>query len=87
MRPHAQRQERDANDASVLDGLVLIADGGASRVFVVNPAGQVVWQYGPTGQPGSGADRLAGPMFAQWVPNGGTSATWQNDGNVAICDA
>jgi len=37
-----------------LAGLVLVCDGRASVVYVVNTAGQVVWRYGQTGRPGAG---------------------------------
>ncbi|MBV9232735.1 MAG: hypothetical protein JO030_01725 [Candidatus Eremiobacteraeota bacterium] len=40
-----------------------------NRVIVVNRAGEIVWQYGKTGQPGSGPDELNTPVCAVRLPN------------------
>jgi hypothetical protein len=39
------------------------------RVILVNQAGQIVWQYGQTGVPGSGSDQLNTPVQNTWLPN------------------
>ncbi|MGH9431228.1 MAG: hypothetical protein ACRD3T_06770 [Terriglobia bacterium] len=72
------------NDAQRVDGLTLIAGTGApqgtepgcakapcpdNRVFVVNQAGQIVWQYGKAGVSGSGFNQLNTPVQATFLPN------------------
>lgn len=70
------------------DGYVLICDRGADRVFIVRAqTGQVVWQYGTTGESGSGVDQLDSPASAEWLANGNASSSIADDGDVAICDA
>ena len=41
-----------------------------NRVIIVNHAGEIVWQYGKTGMPGSGPDELNTPVCAVRLPNG-----------------
>lgn len=40
-----------------------------NRVFLVNPAGHIVWQYGQAGVAGSGANELDTPVQATFLPN------------------
>lgn len=58
------------------DGGTLIIDAEAQRVFKVDASKRVVWQYGTTGDAGSGSDQLNGPLSAVQLANG----------NVLICD-
>lgn len=39
-----------------------------NRVFIVNAAGTIVWQYGLAGVTGSGPDELNTPVFATFTP-------------------
>jgi hypothetical protein len=72
------------NDAQRVGDLTLISGTGApqgsepgcanapcldNRVFVVNQAGQIVWQYGKAGLSGSGFDELNTPVQATFLPN------------------
>jgi len=41
-----------------------------NRVFVVNQAGKIVWQYGQSGIGGSGHNQLNTPVQATFLPNG-----------------
>jgi hypothetical protein len=44
------------------DGDVLVSDSGNDRIIVIDPrTAAIVWQYGHTGQPGSGAGYLDAP--------------------------
>lgn len=56
--------------------LTLIADRNAARVFAVDEAKRVVWQYGVVGEPGLGIDRLSDPYWA----------TYTDDDTVLIAD-
>ena len=47
-----------------------IVDSRAARVFIVNPAKQLIWQYGTTGEPGSGVDQLVAPSSAEVLGDG-----------------
>lgn len=40
-----------------------------NRVLLVNPHGQIVWQYGTFGPGGSGPDQLNTPVQNTWLPN------------------
>jgi hypothetical protein len=52
------------------NGNWLISDARNDRVIVVDPSsGQIVWQYGHTGKPGSGNGFLHTPDSAVVVPS------------------
>ena len=71
------------NDAQRVGDLTLISGTGApagseptcpnacldNRVFVVNQAGKIVWQYGMAGVTGSGFDELNTPVQATFLPS------------------
>ena len=72
------------NDAQRVGDLTLISGTGApqgtepscmnapcldNRVFVVNEAGQIVWQYGKAGVSGSGFNELNTPVQATFLPS------------------
>jgi hypothetical protein len=40
-----------------------------NRVILVNPAGQIIWQYGQFGVTGSGPDQLNTPVQNTWLPD------------------
>ena len=40
-----------------------------SRVILVDPSGNIVWQYGQFGVNGSGPDQLNAPVQATWAPD------------------
>jgi len=62
---------RDAFELS--NGNWLITDMLNHRVIEVNPyTKEIVWQYGTTGVPGSGANQLNNPYSAVRMPNGDT---------------
>jgi len=62
------------NDAEFLaNGNLLITDKLNHRVIEVNrTSGAIVWQFGETGQTGSGSSHLAGPHNADRLTNGNT---------------
>ena len=63
------------------NGRIAICDAGNNRVIVVRKDdASIVWQYGTTGVPGSGADQLVRPTSVQWLTAGADL------GNVLICD-
>jgi len=85
------------NDAQRVGDLTLIAGTGApqgsepgcmaaacqdNRVFVVNQAGEIVWQYGKTGIPGSGFDQLNTPVQSTYLPNHDVLITDQANNRV-----
>jgi hypothetical protein len=39
------------------------------RVILVDPSGNIIWQYGQFGVNGSGADQLNAPVQATWAPD------------------
>ena len=71
------------NDAQRVGPFTLIAGTGApagseptclngcpdNRVMLVDPAGQIIWQYGKAGVTGSGPDQLNTPVQNTWLPN------------------
>jgi hypothetical protein len=71
------------NDAQRVGPFTLIAGTGApagseptcpsgcadNRVMLVDPAGQIIWQYGKAGVSGSGPDELNTPVQNTWLPN------------------
>jgi hypothetical protein len=81
------------NDAERLaGGLTLIAGTGApgcpdNRVFVVNAAGSIVWQYGQGGVTGHGPNELNVPVFAIETRLGGYLITDQGNNRLIQVDA
>jgi hypothetical protein len=61
---------------------VMITDQGNSRVILVNFKGAIVWQYGTTGTPGSGANQLNNPNSAELLPNGHILIADENNNRV-----
>jgi hypothetical protein len=71
------------NDAQRVGPFTLIAGTGApagseptcpsgcadNRVMLVDPAGQIIWQYGKAGVTGSGPNELNTPVQNTWLPN------------------
>src|SRR5579863_7245082 len=71
------------NDAQRVGPFTLIAGTGApagseptcpsgcadNRVMLVDPAGQIIWQYGKAGVTGSGPNQLNTPVQNTWLPN------------------
>src|ERR1700730_16924840 len=71
------------NDAQLVGTYTLVAGTGApagseptcpngcpdNRVMLVNPAGQIIWQYGKAGISGSGFNELNTPVQNTWLPN------------------
>jgi hypothetical protein len=60
------------------------AKGGCpdNRVFLVNRAGAIVWQYGMAGVTGFGADQLNTPVQATYLPTGHVLITDQGNQRV-----
>lgn len=52
-------------------GVIPQAPNGAAdnRVVLVDPFGNIVWQYGMFGQTGSGHNQLSTPVQCTWLPN------------------
>jgi hypothetical protein len=65
-------------------GVAPACPGGCpdNRVILVNPAGQIVWQYGQFEVTGSGPDQLNTPVQATWLPNGHVLITDQANERV-----
>ena len=84
------------NDAQRVGTLTLIAGTGIppavispddpghadNRVFLVDPHGNIVWQYGTFGVTGADADQLNTPVQATWLPNGHVLITDQGNQRV-----
>jgi hypothetical protein len=85
------------NDAQRVGALTLIAGTGApqgteatcanapcpdNRVFVVNQAGTILWQYGKAGVTGSGPGQLNTPVQATFLPSGDVLITDQGNQRV-----
>jgi len=62
----AQRFTRDGQE------LTLIADRWAYRVWAVDRAKNVVWQYGVTNERGAGVNQLTDPFYARYSADSGT---------------
>ncbi len=81
------------NDAERLaGGITLIAGTGTTacpdnRVFVVNSAGAIVWQYGQAGVTGSGPNELNVPVFAIETRRGDYLITDQGNNRLIQVDA
>ncbi len=60
--------------------------GGAAdnRVFIVNPSGHIIWQYGKAGVTGSGPDQLNTPVQSTFLPGGNVLITDQGNQRVII---
>jgi hypothetical protein len=52
-------------------GVIPQAPNGSvdNRVFLVNPKGKIVWQYGQFGKTGNGSNLLNTPVQCTWLPN------------------
>jgi hypothetical protein len=57
-----------------------------SRVILVDPSGNIVWQYGQFGVNGSGADQLNAPVQATWAPDKTVYITDQGNQRVIQVD-
>ena len=71
------------NDAQRIGPITLVAGTGVpagaeptcpngcpdNRVMLVDPTGNILWQYGKAGVSGSGADQLNTPVQNTWLPN------------------
>ena len=53
-----------------------------NRVLLVDPSGNIVWQYGQFGVAGSGFDQLNVPVQNTWLPNGDVLITDQANERV-----
>ncbi len=53
-----------------------------NRVLLVDPAGNIVWQYGQFQQPGMGFDQLSVPVQATWLPNDHVLITDQGNNRI-----
>jgi hypothetical protein len=65
-------------------GVIPQATNGAvdNRVILVDPFGQIVWQYGKFGQTGSGFDLLNTPVQCTWLPAGDVLITDQANNRI-----
>ena len=65
-------------------GVIPQAPDGAvdNRVLLVDPAGQIVWQYGQFGQTGSGWDLLNTPVQSTWLPDNHVLITDQGNNRI-----
>ena len=58
-------------------------DGVAdNRVILVDPFGNIVWQYGVFGQTGSGRNQLSTPVQCTWLPNTDVLITDQGNNRI-----
>lgn len=84
------------NDAQRVGDLTLMAGTGApagvisqapdgaadNRVLLVDPDGQIVWQYGKFGQTGSGRNLLNTPVQNTWLPDAHVLITDQGNNRI-----
>lgn len=65
-------------------GVIPEAPNGAvdNRVILVNPAGEIVWQYGMFGKTGSSPNRLNTPVQCTWLPNMDVLITDQGNNRI-----
>jgi hypothetical protein len=65
-------------------GVIIQAPGGAvdNRVVLVDPSGNIVWQYGQFGQTGSGPNLLSTPVQCTWLPNHHVLITDQGNARI-----
>jgi hypothetical protein len=87
-----------SNDMQRVGTLTLVAGTGApagsepncpngcpdNRVMLVNPGGQIVWQYGQAGVTGSGPNQLNTPVQNTWLPN--THVLITDQGNQRVIE-
>jgi hypothetical protein len=69
-------------------GVIPQAPGGAAdnRVLLVDPFGNIVWQYGQFGQTGSGPNLLDTPVQSTWLPNAHVLITDQANNRIIEVD-
>jgi hypothetical protein len=84
------------NDAQRIGPITLVAGTGVpagaeptcpngcadNRVMLVDPAGQIIWQYGQAGVTGSGPDQLNVPVQNTWLPNAHILITDQSNARI-----
>jgi hypothetical protein len=84
------------NDAQRVGPLTLMAGTGTpagvipqaingvadNRVILVDPFGNIIWQYGQFGQTGSGPDRLNTPVQCTWLPTADILITDQANNRI-----
>jgi hypothetical protein len=84
------------NDAQRVGELTLMAGTGApagsepncptgcadNRVVLVDPSGEIVWQYGKFGITGAGRNELSSPVQNTWLPNSDVLITDQGNQRV-----
>jgi hypothetical protein len=65
-------------------GVIPEAPNGAvdNRVVLVDPSGNIVWQYGQFGQTGSGPNLLSTPVQCTWLPNHDVLITDQGNNRI-----
>jgi hypothetical protein len=69
-------------------GVVPLVPNGAvdNRVILVDPFGNIVWQYGQFGQTGDGPDLLSSPVQNTWLPNADVLITDQGNNRIIEVD-
>jgi hypothetical protein len=69
-------------------GVIPQAPDGAvdNRVILVDPFGNIVWQYGQFGQTGDGPDLLSNPVQNTWLPNTDVLITDQGNNRIIEID-
>jgi len=69
-------------------GVIPQAPDGAvdNRVILVDPFGNIVWQYGQFGQTGDGPDLLSSPVQNTWLPNADVLITDQGNNRIIEVD-
>ena len=69
-------------------GVIWQAPDGAvdNRVILVDPFGDIVWQYGKFGQTGSGYDLLNVPVQSTWLPDTDVLITDQGNNRIIEVD-
>lgn len=86
------------NDAQRIGPITLVAGTGVppgaeptcpngcpdNRVMLVDPSGNIIWQYGQAGVTGSGSNQLNTPVQNTWLPNAHILITDQ--GNMRIIE-
>jgi hypothetical protein len=84
------------NDAQRVGELTLMAGTGAppgtepacpngcadNRVMLVDPSGEIVWQYGKFGVTGAGRNELSAPVQDTWLPGGHVLITDQGNQRI-----
>jgi len=77
-----------ANDADFLDdGNLLLTDRDKHRIMEVDrTSGNIVWQFGVTGQPGANDTHLNGPHNADRLADGGTIVADSNNNRILVVE-